>query len=108
MNIAYEEFQKMDLRVSLVIAVERVEGSEKLLKLEVDLGEEQRQIIAGIGRRYNPEDLLGKRILIIANLEPRTIMGLESQGMVLAAIDSDDLPVVLFPEREVPSGSHLR
>ena len=87
-----------------VLEAERVEGSEKLLKLRVDLGSEQRQIIAGIGKTYAPENLIDREIVIVANLEPRTLMGLESQGMVLAA-SGEDGPVLLSPEKDVPPGA---
>lgn len=90
-----------------MIEAVRVEGSEKLLKLTVDLGAEQRQIIAGLGLNYSPEDMANRDIIMIANLEPRTLMGLESQGMLLAA-DSEGGPVLLMPDREVPPGSGIR
>lgn len=105
--ITYDDFKKVELKVAIVLSAERVEGSDKLLKLEVELGVEKRQIIAGIGKQYAPEQIVGKRIVIVANLEPRSLMGLESQGMLLAASDETG-PVVLMPEREVPSGSDVR
>ena len=104
MTINFEEFNKVELRVAKVITAEKVEGSEKLLKLRVNLGEDERQIIAGIGRAYNPEGLIGKEVIIVANLEPRKLMGLESQGMVLAASDEIGL-ALLSPDREIRSGS---
>lgn len=110
----YDEFKALDLRVARVREASRVEGSEKLLKLIVELGappdggvNETRQIVAGVGKTYEPEALIGKSIAIVANLDPRTLMGLESQGMVLAAHGEDGTPVLLFPEREVPSGSEI-
>lgn len=103
-----DEFSKVELRVGKVLEAERVEGSEKLLKLRVDIGTETRQVLAGIGKAYAPEGLIGKEIIIVANLEPRMILGLESQGMLLAATDGDDKPVILTPEREVPPGSGIR
>jgi len=105
--INFEDFQKLDLRVGKVLSAERVEGSEKLLKLQVDLGEEKRQIIAGIGKMYSPEVLVGREIIIVANLEPRMLMGLESQGMLLAASDENG-PVILIPEKEVLSGTKIK
>ncbi len=101
--ITIDDFKKIELKVAKVLSAERVEGSEKLLKLEVDLGIEKRQIIAGIGKTYNPEDLTGKQIIIVANLEPRSLMGLESQGMVLAA-NGETGPVLIIPEKEVAPG----
>lgn len=101
-----DEFQKMELRVAKVLSVEPVEGSEKLLKLSVDAGE-PRQIISGIAKAYAPADLVGKEVVIIANLDPRMMMGLESQGMILAAHGEGGAPVVLTVEREVPAGSKI-
>ena len=105
--ITIDDFKKVELKVAKVISAERVEGSEKLLKLEVDLGLEKRQIIAGIGRVYSPEDLIAKEIVIVANLEPRSLMGLESQGMVLAA-NAESGPVLLVPDKEVVQGTEIR
>jgi methionine--tRNA ligase beta chain len=105
--INYDDFAKLELKVATILAAERVEGSEKLLKLKVNLGEEERQIIAGIGKSYEPEVLIGRQIVIIANLEPRSLMGLESQGMLLAA-DSPEGPVVLAPSSEVAPGSKIK
>jgi len=107
MTIRIDDFKKVELKVAKVISAERVEGSEKLLKLEVDLSEEKRQIIAGIGKVYNPEDLTGKEIVVVANLEPRSLMGLESQGMVLAA-NAELGPVLLMPDKEVVPGTEIR
>ena len=126
-----DEFSKAELRVGKVVAAERVEGSEKLLKLQLDLGPlppsssgqngadaehpesgppsqspgELRQILSGIAKWYAPEDLVGKNLVIIANLEPRMMMGLESQGMVLAAHGADGEAVVLMPIKDVPPGA---
>ncbi|MGH7231999.1 MAG: methionine--tRNA ligase [Nitrospiraceae bacterium] len=88
-QITIEEFQKIQLKVATVLAAERVPRSDKLLKLRVDLGNEQRQIVAGIGKKYEPEPLVGKTIVIVANLKPAKLMGIESQGMVLAAGDKE-------------------
>ena len=104
--ITIDDFKKVELRVAQVMNAERVEGSEKLLKLQVDMGEEKRQIVAGIGLVYEPETLVGREIIVVANLEPRVLMGIESQGMLLAA--SNDHPVLLMPEKEVAPGSVIR
>ena len=101
-----DEFQKMDLRVGKVLSAERVEGSEKLLKLSVDIGE-PRQILSGIAKSYAPEDLVGRMVVIIANLDPRMMMGMESQGMILAAHGENGEPVVLTVEKEVLPGSKI-
>ena len=106
-DVTIDDFVKIDLRVAEVKEAERVPKSDKLLKLQVDLGPlGTRQILAGIGKHYAPEDLVGKRIAVIANLPPRKMMGLESQGMVLAAGDGDVLSV-LNPARDVPVGSTI-
>ncbi len=105
--ISFEDFQKIDLRVAKIIEAERVEGSEKLLKLKVDLGEATRQIVAGIAKFYQPQDLIGKEIVVVANLEPKKLMGLESQGMLLAA-DKNGEPVILVPEKEVFPGAKIK
>lgn len=108
MNASYDDFTKCEFRVATVTAAERVEGSEKLLKLQLDLGElGPRQIVAGVGKAYTPEALVGTQIIIVANLEPRMLMGNESNGMLLAARDGDEVPVLLRPERTVPPGSKI-
>ena len=106
--IEFDDFIKVDLRVALVKEAERVEKSKKLLKLVVDAGEaEPRQILAGISEHYTPEELVGKRVVIVANLKPRKLMGLLSQGMLLAASDDDGL-AVLFVDRDVAPGSRAK
>ncbi len=105
--INYDDFAKIELKVARVMEAERVADSDKLVKLQLSVGEETRQIVAGIGKAYAPEDLIGKEIVIVANLEPRTLMGVESNGMLLAASDEDG-PVLLVPELEVAPGSNIR
>ena len=105
--ITYEDFAKLELKIAKVLSAERVEGSEKLLKLQVDLGTEQRQIVSGIAKAYSPEQLVGKSVVIVANLEPRMIMGLESNGMLLAASDENG-QVILLPEHDVPPGTGIK
>lgn len=102
-----DEFQKTELKIGKIISAEKVEGSEKLLKLQVDLGSEQRQVLSGIGKGYQPEELTGKQVVLVTNLEPRVIMGMESQGMILAAHGDGGVPVVLQPEKEVPPGGSI-
>jgi len=104
--ITFEEFSKLDLRVVKIIKAEKIEGSEKLIKLEVDGGEEKRQIIAGIGKYYKPENLIGKEITMVWNLEPKILFGLESKGMLLAARNGEE-PIILIPEKEVPTGAKV-
>lgn len=113
-TITFDDFKKIDLRITKILKAERVEGSEKLVKLTLDLGEYDksilpagRQVVAGIGTIYTPEILIDKQIVIVANLEPRKLMGHESQGMLLAA--SDDLgPVLIVPESEVKEGTSIK
>ena len=105
--ISIEDFKKVELKVGRVLSTESVEGSEKLLKLRVQIGEEERQIIAGIAKQYSIEELVGRLIIVAANLEPRMLMGFESQGMALAASDGDTISL-LAPDKEVPPGSVVR
>lgn len=104
--INFEEFKKVYLRVAKVVAAEAVEGSDKLLKLQVDLGDEKRQIVAGIAKQYKLEELIGREIVVVANLEPRVLFGLESQGMLLAA-GGENGPVLLRPDQDVPTGARI-
>jgi methionyl-tRNA synthetase len=101
-QITIDEFMKIQLKTAKVLSAERVPKSEKLLKLQVSLGSEQRQIVAGIGKRYEPESLVGKTIVIVANLKPAKLMGIESQGMVLAAGDSEVRGLATFLEDVEP------
>ncbi|MCZ6633152.1 MAG: methionine--tRNA ligase [bacterium] len=105
--VSFQEFQKLKLRVARIQAAERVEGTDRLLKLQISLGEEKRQIVAGIAQYYEPETLVGKQIVVVANLEPATIRGVESQGMLLAASEGDSL-ALLQPESEIPDGAEVR
>jgi methionyl-tRNA synthetase len=106
--INYDYFSAVDMRVATVTAAERVEGSDKLLKLQLDVGEfGPRQIVAGVGKAYTPEELVNSQIIIVANLEPRALMGNESNGMLLAARDAEAVPVLLRPQRPVPAGSKI-
>jgi methionyl-tRNA synthetase len=105
--ISFKDFQKIELKVAKIIEAEKIEKSEKLLKLIVDLGDEKRQLVAGIAKYYRPEDLIGKEIVVVANLEPKKLMGIESQGMLLAA-NVDGEPVILIPEKEVPPGTKVK
>jgi methionine--tRNA ligase beta chain len=103
-----DEFKNADLRVGKIVAAERVEGSEKLLKLQVEIGEDKpRQILSGIAKWYSPDDLLEKEVVIIANLDPRMMMGMESQGMLLAAHGEDGVPVIIMPAKDVPFGAKI-
>ncbi len=104
--ITFSDFQKLDLRAAKVIAAERIEGADKLLKLQVDLGSVSRQIVAGIAEHYTPETVIGKQVIVVANLEPATIRSVKSEGMLLAA--SGDSVVLATLETEVSPGSQIR
>ena len=106
-QITIDEFMKVELKAAKVLSAERVPKSEKLLKLQVSLGHEQRQIVAGIGKKYEPDSLIGKTIVIVANLKPAKLMGIESQGMVLAAGDSEVRGLVTILE-EVDPGTKVK
>lgn len=107
--ISIEDFAKLELKVGTVLSAEAVEESEKLLKLQIDIGEESpRQILAGVKQWYKPADFVGKQVVVIANLEPRMMMGLESQGMMLAAADGENGPIFLTVPKSVNPGTKVR
>ncbi len=106
-RISIQRFFEIELRVARVVAAERVENTDKLLKLRVDLGSEQRQLVAGVAGVYAPEALIGKSIIVVTNLEPARIRGVESQGMLLAA-DHGGRPVVATFEEEISPGTRVR
>ena len=105
--ISYEEFARLDLRVAHVLKAERVEGARKLLKLQIDIGTEQRQIVAGVAETYGPEELVGKKIMVIANLKPAVIRGVESNGMLFAAVVDDKASIPFF-DPIVPAGAKVK
>lgn len=104
--VSLDEFKKLDIRIAEIKKIDDIAGSDKLYRLEVDMGTEKRQCVAGIKSSYPKERLLGKKIVVIANLEPATIRGVKSECMILAAIDGN-APVVLFPEKDVKTGSRI-
>jgi len=106
--INFEDFQKMDLRVAKIIEAERVEGTNKLIKCIIDIGDENRQMISGIADTYSPEDLIGKKLIVIVNLKPAVIRGIESQAMLLAGIREDNSAVIPFFTEEVPTGAKVK
>ena len=105
--ITYDDFAKLEIRIGTIATAERVEGANKLLKLSVNFGDETRQIVSGIAEWYAPEALLGRQAPFLINLEPRTIRGVESQGMILAA-SVDERAVLLCPDELVPTGAEIR
>lgn len=105
--ITIEEFLRVELRVGTVLEAEEVPGSEKLIKQIVDFGElGKRQILSGIKKWYKPAQLVGKQFIYVVNLEPRMMMGLESQGMLLAT--DTGKPIILKPSKKVPAGAKIR
>ncbi len=104
--ISFEEFGKMQLKTATVIAAEKVEGADKLLKLQIDLGDEKRQIVAGIAQYYTAEEMIGKTLVVVCNLKPAKIRGIESNGMLLAAQSGKDL-VLLATDKDIPPGADV-
>lgn len=106
-RITIDEFKQVQLRVATIREAQPVPKSTKLLKLTLDLGDETRTIVAGIAENYAPDQLIGKQIVIVANLQPAVIRGIVSEGMLLAA-DVNDRAILVAPDREVPNGSVVR
>lgn len=102
--ITIDDFAKIKMRVGKVLEAEKVEKSDKLLKLKVSLGDEERTIVSGIAQYYEPQELIGKNVIVLANLKPRKIFGIESHGMLLAAKDGERL-TVLTTDKDVEVGS---
>lgn len=106
-NITYDDFAKLDLRIAKIISTEKISGKSKIIKGIIDLGEEKREVIIGGAEYYHPEELVGKTVVVIANLEPRKIAGLESNAMLLAA-DVNDRPFWLTVNEDVPLGTKIK
>jgi methionyl-tRNA synthetase len=107
-RISIDEFLKIDLRVAKVLAAEKVPNSRKLMKLSIDVGTEQRTLVAGIAEAYEPDQLVGKTVGIVFNLKPAKLMGIESNGMILAASPEGGKPVLIAFEKDIPPGSRIR
>jgi methionyl-tRNA synthetase len=108
-KISISDFAKLDLRVGKILKIEDIEGADKLYNLTISLGDEKRTILAGIKKHYSKEELLEKKVVIIANLEPRKMKGLVSEGMLLAALSEDESEVIfLTPEKDIKEGSKIR
>src|SRR5581483_6111930 len=107
-KISIDDFAKVELRVGQVKTAEKVKGADKLLRLEVDLGSEVRQVVAGIAEAYAPETLVGRKVVIVANLAPRKLRGLESNGMIVAASPEGGKPVLCSFLEDVPVGTRLK
>lgn len=108
MVISFDDFKKVELRVGKIIECESVEESDKLYRLRVRLGGEERNLAAGLAQHYAPDELLGKRVVVVANLEPKTIKGVESNGMLLAADDGAGRICLLTPDDEIAEGAVVR
>ena len=108
--VTYDEFSKIELRVAQILSAERVTKSEKLIKMQLTLGDilGERQIVAGIGKYYTPEELVGRKIIVVANLKPVKLMGLESKGMLLAASEGDTSVALLSVDPLMPAGAKVR
>ena len=106
-TISMNEFAKLDVRIGRIVTAEKIQGSKKLIKLDVDVGDETRQLVAGIAEEYTPEELIGKFVPILVNMKPATLMGVESRGMILA-VDVEGKPILLQPDQDVPAGSRVR
>jgi len=107
MSISYDDFKKLDLRVAKILKVEKIPGKTKIIKGEIDLGDETRNVIIGGAEFYEPDDLIGKTVIVVANLEPKKMAGVESNAMLLAA-DINDKPFWLTVDSEVPSGTKIK
>jgi methionyl-tRNA synthetase len=107
-SIAFDDFGKMDIRVGTVIEAEKVKKTKKLLKLKIDVGFEKRTVVSGIAEFYKPEDLIGKQVSILVNLEPKKLQGIESQGMILCAENADGSFSIVSPDRKVKNGSEVK
>jgi methionyl-tRNA synthetase len=106
-ELNFSSWQKVDMRVALIENVENIEGADNLYKLEVDCGE-KRTLVAGLKKYYNPDELVGKKCIVLANLEPKELRGIESRGMILAAVSKDRKKVVILqPEKDIPVGSRI-
>src|SRR6185503_16648778 len=107
-RLSIDEFMKIDLRVAKVLTAERVPNSKKLMKLEIDLGAEQRTIVAGIAEAYEADALVGRTVAIVANLKPAKLMGVESNGMILAASPDGGKPMLVAFDNAPPPGTRIR
>lgn len=107
-TISIDDFRNVELRVATITAAAAHPKADRLLVLTVDLGSEHRQLVAGIRAHYEPQDLIGKQIVVVANLEPATLRGVENQGMLLAASDSEGRLAIVVPERPVACGAQVK
>lgn len=106
-EIQYDDFAKLDLKVGRILSAEKVEKADKLLKLQVDLGHEKRTIVSGIAQHFVPGELIGRQVVIVANLAPRKLKGIESNGMILSAEDANGKLHLINPEDLIDPGSSV-
>ncbi|HLC17177.1 MAG TPA: methionine--tRNA ligase subunit beta [Thermodesulfovibrionia bacterium] len=106
--ITFEDFKKLEIKIGRILSAKRVEGTDKLIELLVDIGTEERTLVAGIAQSYSAEELPGKLIPVLVNLEPKKMRGITSHGMILAATEMEGKPVLLHPDRDVLPGSEVR
>jgi len=106
-NITYDDFAKLDLRTAKIVSVEKIPGKSRIIKGVIDLGDEKREVVIGGAEYYQPEELIGKTVVVIANLEPRKIAGFGSNAMLLAA-DVNDKPFWLTVQEDVPLGTKIK
>jgi methionyl-tRNA synthetase len=107
-EIQYGDFDKLELRTGVIISAEKVVKADKLLKLEVDMGIEKRTIVSGIALHFRPEDIIGKQVVVVANLAPRKMKGIESNGMILMAEDTGGKLIFVNPDEKTTAGSEVR
>jgi methionyl-tRNA synthetase len=107
-TISIDDFRNLELRVATITSVSPHPNADRLLVLQIDLGSEQRQLVAGIRAHYQPEDLVGKQIIVVANLQPATLRGVASQGMLLAASDDQGRLAIVTPEKPVANGAPVK
>jgi methionyl-tRNA synthetase len=106
-TIQYDDFAKLDLKVGTIFSAEKVEKADKLLKLEVDMGFEKRTIVSGIALHFKPEEIVGKQVVVVANLAPRKMRGIESNGMILMAEDKEGKLYFVGPDEKIDEGSSV-
>ncbi len=106
-EVTFKEFQKLDLRIGKILNCEKIPGAKKLLKCTLDIGTETRETIVGMAEFFTPDELVGKNVVVLVNLEPKKLMGVESRGMILAA-DLGGKPFLLTVEGDVPTGTKVR
>ena len=105
-KVSFEEFKRLDIRVGKVVSAERVKGSKKLIELKIDIGGEVKRAVAGIAEFYSPEEVENKLVIVVTNLQPKKIFGLESEVMILAAFDGRRL-AILQPDKDIPVGTQV-